>query len=90
MAYEEEDTPEIYFTVDLSKYPFFKNLKVGDKGRVSFKGEVIEQGRPNTTSIDDDDKEDEDDESDIHTVIKINDLIRKKDTARKGADNDRY
>ena len=84
---------EVVLTVDIIKYPFLKLYKVGDTGSAKFTGEIIEQGRPDDVSFDDDDneddEEDEDDEkNEIHSIIKISDLKNNRETARKGVSND--
>lgn len=39
---EEKDDAEkkVYMTLSIAKYPFLKNIKVGEKGHANFKGEI--------------------------------------------------
>lgn len=37
---DEDDDNKIYMTLSLSKYPFLKNQRVGQKGEANFKGEI--------------------------------------------------
>lgn len=37
---DEDKEDKIYLKVSLSKYPFLKNIKNGDKGEINYKGEI--------------------------------------------------
>lgn len=37
---EEDDEKNVYLMLSLSKYPFLKNIKVGEEGSAKFKGEI--------------------------------------------------
>lgn len=82
------ENEDVYVTFSLAKYPFLKDIKIGEDGEANFKGEIIEQGKKDdypgmpVDLGDEEESNDEDKEDEIYHDITFSDLTPARKNVR--------